>query len=118
MRLAADPAVAAWLEGLLGQPEDFEWDRGNLPKLAKHGVQEHEVVSIFRSPLVLAGRIIDPAHDEPRWLILGRSARGRRLALIVTRRGERLRPITCRAMRRRERRRYEEALRETDEGTP
>ena len=40
------------------------------------------------------------------------SERGRKLALIFTRRGERLRPVSCRPMRRNERKVYEEAIRE------
>jgi uncharacterized DUF497 family protein len=78
-------------------------------------VNEDEVASLFRSPIVFAGRIIEPAHDEPRWLVLGKSARGRKLALILTRRGERLRPVSCRSMRPNERKVYEEATREKDE---
>jgi uncharacterized DUF497 family protein len=57
----------------------------------------------------LAGSIIEPAHDEPHWLLLGETNAGRRLALIFTRRGEMLRPISCRPMRRNERRLYDEA---------
>jgi uncharacterized DUF497 family protein len=40
---------------------------------------------------------------------VGETDTGRRLALIFTRRDEKLRPITCRAMRRNERRFYDEA---------
>lgn len=65
--------------------------------------------SLFRRTVFLAGRIVEPAHDEPRWLLLGETDAGRPLALIFTRRGKKLRPITCRAMRRTERRQYDEA---------
>jgi hypothetical protein len=44
----------------------------------------------------------------------GEDAAGRRLALIFTRRGDRLRPISCRAMRPKERALYEEARRQED----
>ena len=88
---------------------------GNRPKLEKHQVDEDDVVSMFRSPIVLAGRIIEPAHDEPRWLVLGKSERGQKLALVLTRRGNRVRPVSCRPMRRNERKVYEEAIREKDE---
>jgi uncharacterized DUF497 family protein len=114
MRLAEDPAAASWLDQLGGEAEDFEWDVGNRQKLEKHKVDQDDVVSMFRSSIVFAGRIMEPAHDEPRWLVLGESARGRRLALILTRRGERLRPVSCRPMRRNERKVYEEAIREKD----
>jgi len=42
------------------------------------------------------------------------NAAGRRLALIFTRRGNRLRAISCRAMHRKERALYEEARRQED----
>jgi hypothetical protein len=112
MRLVEDPAAASWLDQLGGEAEDFEWDAGNRAKLEKHQVNQDDVVSMFRSPIVFAGRIIEPAHDESRWLVLGKSERGRKLTLILTRRGERLRPVSCRPMRRNERKVYEEAIRE------
>lgn len=52
--------------------------------------------------VVFAGRIVEPAHDEARYLVLGVTSGGRHAALIFTRRGDKLRPISCRAMRKRE----------------
>ena|SRR3989442_11202999 len=116
MRLVENPHAASWLDTLEGEARDFEWDTRNRTKLKKHEVEEEDVESMFRSPIIFAGRIIEPAHDEPRWLVLGKSVRGRKLALILTRRGERLRPISCRAMRRDERKVYEEAIRAEGKG--
>ena len=110
MRLIEDGEAARWLEQLRGGPEDFEWDAGNCSKNRKHGVEPQDVEAMFGSPIVFAGRIVEPAHDEPRWLVLGASRRGRRLALILTRRRDRLRPVSCRPMRRNERRVYGEAI--------
>ena len=116
MRLVEDPDAAFRLDALEGEPGDFEWDQGNRTKLKKHNVEQEDVASMLRSPIMFAARIIEPAHDEPRWLVLGKSARGRKLALILTRRDERLRPISYRAMRGNERKVYEEAIREEGEG--
>jgi uncharacterized DUF497 family protein len=63
---------------------------------------------------VFVGRIMEPAHDEDRWLVLGQNAKGRHLALVFTRRGSRLRPISCRSMRRNERTIYEKTLLESE----
>jgi len=115
MTLVDDPGAASWIDQLGGEAEDFEWDMGNRPKLTKHRVDQDDVESMFRSQILLAGRIIEPAHDEPRWLVLGTSEGGRKLELILTRRRERLRPVSCRPMRRHERKVYEEAIREKDE---
>jgi uncharacterized DUF497 family protein len=88
MRFVPDENAAAWLR-------DF------VPE------------SIFlQEKFLFAGRIIDPSHAEWRGLILGRGESGRNLALIFTRRLERLRPISCRTMRPDERRLYEASIQE------
>jgi uncharacterized DUF497 family protein len=110
MRLVDDRGAASWLDQLAGSRDDFEWDSGNRVKNRKHGVEAEDVESMFHFPIVFAGRIAEPACDEPRWLLLGRSGDGRHLALIFTRRGNRVRPISCRPMRRGERKIYEEAV--------
>jgi uncharacterized DUF497 family protein len=79
MKLVGDPAAEAWLEALGGA---FEWDSGNHSKNAKHQVDPSEVESLLQRTVFLAGRIVEPAHDEPRWLLLGETNAGRRLALI------------------------------------
>jgi len=109
MRLLDDPETAAWLEGLAGVSQDFDWDAGNRNKSRKHGVATEDVEALLARPVLLAGRIADPERIEARWLLLGRDDRGRPLALVFTRRGDRLRAISCRPMRRMERRVYEEA---------
>ena len=109
MKLVSETALDDWLTGLKGEPEEFDWDAGNRGKGQKHDVEPSEVESLFHRTVFLAGRIVEPAHDEPRWLLLGETDTGRPLALIFTRRGKKLRPITCRAMRRTERRQYDEA---------
>lgn len=111
MKVEADPDASEWLTDLIDRPRtgNFEWDTGNRSKQAKHGVTPAEVEELFLGKILFAGRIIEPAHDEPRWLLLGATASGRPLALIFTRRGDRLRAISCRPMRRNERKLYEEA---------
>jgi uncharacterized protein len=110
MRFIADREVAAWLDGLEGSREDFDWDAGNRGKNRKHDVEDEDIETILAHPVLLAGRIVQPSHDELRWLVLGRDGRQRSLALIFTRRGRRVRPISCRPMRRTERQVYEEAI--------
>jgi uncharacterized DUF497 family protein len=111
MRIAEDPEAERWLRGLGEREGCFDWDDGNRNKNRKHGVESWEVESIFDSLFVFAGRIVEPAHPESRFLLLGKNGAGRALALIFTRRGERIRPISCRSMRKKERRLYEDAVR-------
>lgn len=110
MRFIDDQKAAAWLDGLEGSPEDFDWDAGNRTKNRKHGVEAEDIEALLSHPVLLAGRIVQPDHDEPRWLLLGRDNRERRLTLIFTRRGDRLRPISRRRMSATERDVYEEAI--------
>ena len=116
MKLGGDPEAEAWLEALPAGPEAFEWDSGNRSKNSKHGVEPPEVESLFVRTFFLAGRIVEPVHDEPRWLLLGESDAGRRLALIFTRRGDRVRPISCRPMRQDEKRIYDDAKAKVENG--
>ena len=95
-----------WLDDLVGSSRDFDGDAGNRLKSEKNDVVATQVEQILRHPVLFAGRIVEPAHEEPRWLLLGIDGSGRPLALIFTRQGRRLRPISCRPMRRSERRLY------------
>ena len=111
MKFVPDPLTGLWLRDFDPEPENFDWDDGNRHKNLKHGLSSEEVESLFRQDqYVFAGRIIEPAHKESRGLILGQADSGRALALIFTRRGEKLRPISCRPMREGERRHYEASI--------
>jgi uncharacterized DUF497 family protein len=112
MRWVEDAAAEAWL----ATAPELEWDAANTEKLTKHGLIPADVEAALRGPVVWLGRITQPAHDEPRWGALGLTATSRYITMIFTRRGARLRPISCRAMRRDERRVYEERL--SEEGGP
>jgi uncharacterized protein len=108
MKLVDDPDVGAWLTE---EDLEFEWDEGNQTKsVRKHGVKVEDIEALFVHGFLFEGRIIEPAHSEPRWLLLGVDGHGRKLALIFTIRRNRLRSISCRSMRARERIRYEEAV--------
>jgi uncharacterized DUF497 family protein len=70
---------------------------------------------MFLRPILFAGRIIEPSHDEPPWLVLGQDGNGRPLALIFTKRGQRLRAVSRRSMRQKEKKLYEEAIAELEQ---
>ncbi len=110
MKLIEDSETAAWIESLAGVPEEFDWDEGNRTKNRKHGVGATDVEAMLLRPILFAGRIVEPIHDELRWLVLGQDGRGRPLALIFTRRGRKLRAVSCRSMRQKERKYYEEVI--------
>jgi uncharacterized DUF497 family protein len=90
----------------------FDWDEGNERKNEKHGVTKAEVEQVFlNAPLLLAD---DAKHSrrEPRFHALGRTDEDRRLHVTFTERGNGtlIRPISARAMSRKERAVYEQAI--------
>jgi uncharacterized DUF497 family protein len=115
MKFGDDPETAEWLAQLTGGSEDFDWDAGNRTKNRTHHVEQADIEALFRFSVVFVGRIIEPVHPENRWLVLGQDEENRRLALVFTRHGQKLRPISCRPMRRNERRIYEDTLQENTE---
>jgi len=90
----------------------FDWDEGNSRKNEKHGVSKPEVEQVFlNAPLLLAE---DPKHSkrELRFHALGRTDLDRWLHVTFAERGNGtlIRPISARAMSRRERTVYEQAV--------
>ena len=106
-RLVADEETAAWL----ARRPPFVWDQGNSLKSAtKHGVTCAEAESLLERVFVLAGRVVSPVYAEPRWVLFGETDAGKRLTMVFTRRGTRVRAISCRPMGRKERRLYESLI--------
>jgi uncharacterized protein len=87
--------------------EGFDWDEGNRNKnWIGHGVTDAECEEIFfNQPIVVAP---DAKHsaEEPRYYVLGQTDAGRRVFLVFTLRGHRIRVISARDMNRNERRQY------------
>ena len=61
----------------------FDWDRGNLEKCQKHGVEIAEIESVFRQTLAV---FPDPTHsrEEERFIGIGKTNRGRSLFIAFT----------------------------------
>ena len=86
----------------------FDWDRGNWPKCAKHGVSREEIEGVFAAvPTVL----VDPHSREPRVRAIGKTRSGRYGFLAFTVRAVHgrtlIRPISARYMHRKEIDHYE-----------
>ena len=88
----------------------FTWDsRKAVANLKKHRVSFEEASTAFGDPRSIS--IPDPDHsrDETRFLLIGRSTRGRVLVVVHAERDEsEIRLISARPASRRERRFYEE----------
>jgi uncharacterized DUF497 family protein len=93
----------------LSGPLAFEWNpRKAALNLGKHKISFDEAVTVFGDPF---GQIMDdPVHSvgEKRFVLLGRSDRGRVLVVMFTERGEAIRLISARRATPRERRWHEE----------
>ena len=72
MKLVSDEETGDWIENINGNADDFDWDDGNAAKNLKHGVAARDIRAMWGSALLFEGRIADPQHDEPRWLLLGK----------------------------------------------
>lgn len=89
---------------------EFEWDPAkDRINRRKHGVAFDEATTVFADHLSL--NMPDPDHSvtEERFLVLGRSVRGRLLIVAYAERGPRTRLISARTASPAERRRYEKA---------
>jgi uncharacterized DUF497 family protein len=88
--------------------EGFEWDEANREKnWQKHGVLAWECEQVFfNSPLMI---LEDEKHsvNEQRWAAFGMTNFGRKLMIVFVMRKKRLRVISARDMRRKEREFYE-----------
>jgi uncharacterized DUF497 family protein len=90
----------------------FDWDDGNARKNEKHGVSKSEVEQVFLNQPLLLADDLKHSKREQRFHALGRSDQDRWLHVTFTERGEGtlIRPISARAMSRKERAVYEQAV--------
>jgi uncharacterized protein len=89
----------------------FDWDEGNWPKCAKHGLSKSEIEFVLSStPTVLKDK--NTNLEESRFNAVGKTSDGRYLFIVFTFRtlsDQRLmRPISARYMYKKEIDRYEQ----------
>ncbi|MFN7169576.1 MAG: BrnT family toxin [Pannonibacter sp.] len=87
----------------------FDWDDGNWPKCAKHGLTQMEIEEVFENgPAIYS----DLTTDEDRWRAIGTTLEGRYVFVVFTLRqfgtAFYIRPVSARFMHQREIRRYEQ----------
>lgn len=103
-------SIMGVLEEFVAGLEGFEWDEGNAEKnWRRHGVRQVEAEqALLNRPLVVA---LDLGHsrEEVRFMALGQTDAQRRLFVIFTIRGTRIRVISVRPMSAKEQRVYDQA---------
>ena len=89
----------------------FDWDAGNREKCAKHGISQAEIEALFRTVDLSVSDDQDHSQKEPRFLAIGRSAKGRPMIVAFTFREKDgvpcIRPISARYMHEKEAKKYE-----------
>ena len=87
---------------------EFQWDpRKARRNERQHGVTFGEAAEVFDDELSSSSSDPDHSSGEARFVIFGRSRRGRFLVVGYTERGDIVRIISSRPMTRRERQAYE-----------
>ena len=95
------------LEEFLAGLEGFEWDAGNSDKnWHNHQVRQAEAEQVLLNRPVVLAADLRHSRTEARFFALGRTDRGRYLAVVFTTRGRLVRVISARPMSRAERRTY------------
>jgi uncharacterized DUF497 family protein len=93
----------------------FEWDSVKAAMNKKiHGITFDEASTTFKDALSLT--VYDPLHseDESRFVLIGNSHKDRLLIVVHTERGERIRIISARKAKKKERQQYEKNAKRSD----
>lgn len=102
--------MADALSRLLVHAGGFNWDDGNEPKLLhRHQVTRGEVEQVFFQIRLLLSVDLKHSESEPRYIALGRTMDARMLQIVFTIRGDLIRPLSARPMKRKERAQYDQA---------
>ena len=97
------------LDGVSG----FEWDEANLAHIARHNVTPEEAEQVFFDVDNAFDEDIKHSTVEKRFIIIGKTEKGRLLYQIFTRREDKIRVISSRDINKKEVNLYEKATRRT-----
>lgn len=95
------------------EPVVFEWDKGNIGKNLKHGVEDKESEEVFENNSKFVFEDGEHSLLEKRFMLWGATNQGRRLSIFFTVRKGRVRIISARDMHKKERREYEKIQKNT-----
>lgn len=91
------------LNGVTGS----EWDEANIMHIAKHDVTPEEAEEVFSDKNNVLIEDIKHSLVEKRFIIIGKTQKGRLLYKVFTRRGNKIRVISSRNINRKEVELYE-----------
>lgn len=93
------------LDGVSG----FEWDDANIAHIARHNVGPEEAEQVFFDTDNALDEDIKHSTVEKRFIIIGKTEKGRLLYQVFTRRGDKIRVISSRDINKRELALYEQS---------
>ena len=93
------------------EPIEFNWDEGNQQKnFIKHRVTDKEAEEVFLNPKKQIFEDVKHLVQERRYLLFGQTVESRLLIVALTLRGDKVRIISARDMNKKEKKIYEEAI--------
>ena len=81
---------------------EFEWDRGNNGKNLKHNVDDREAEEVFLDGDKLLYKDNLHSGSEQRFIVLGKTKKGRMLYIAFTKRAKKIRIISARDINKKE----------------
>lgn len=81
---------------------EFEWDKGNIGKNKKHGVEDKESEEVFLDDKKIVFKDYLHSQQEKRFIIIGKTEKGRLLYVAYTERGKKIRIISARDINKKE----------------
>lgn len=94
----------------LSAPIEFQWDKGNIDKnWKKHKVSDREGEEVFFDENKKIGPDVSHSKKERRYILLGKTKKGRILYTVFTLRNKKLRIISARDINQKERKLYEKS---------
>lgn len=92
----------------------FQWDKGNIGKNKRHGIEDSESEEAFFDERRVIFKDTLHSKGEPRYRILGKTLKDRILFVVFTIRGKKIRVISARRLNKKEAPLYEKASKTSD----
>jgi len=89
---------------------EFEWDKGNVGKnKRKHGAEDKEAEEPFFDDNRIIYKDILHSKTEERFILIGKTKKGKLLYIVFTKRKDKIRVISARNINKKEVKIYEKA---------
>jgi len=87
---------------ILKKPLEFDWDKGNTGKNIKHQVEDKEAEEVFFDKKKVIYKDVFHSQKEERFIVIGKTKKGRLLYTVFNIRGKKIRIISARDINKKE----------------